>query len=658
MSEKGSPVKLNSKGPVFPSSIQFLSSILQEFPDFISIVDTEYRIVFSNWKGSAGSESPGTRKRSRHCYEVYCPGRTTQCEDCHMKEVFRTGKPLITEKVFPRTGSVEVHAFPLFDDHGNLVMACEYHRNISERRRAEDALRKANRMLQAIIDASPLATVAVDNELNVTLWNPAAEKMFDWKKEEVIGKRYPTVPPELQDELQKNLLCLNEGEIRREYETRRMRKDGSIIDVTLSLAPMQNSAGIPIGLVAIMADITLRKQEQQALRESEASYRTIFDAANDAHFVFDAEDATILDVNLKMCEMYGFENREEALRHNVEEMMAGYPPYTLNDLLPRIWKAKDGRSQTFEWLAKHTSGRLFWMEVVMKGVIISGEYKVLAVVRDTMERKAAEEENRRMQETLLQANKMAAIGTLASGIAHEINNPNNFILSNAQFLSDNWSDIDRILTSYAKENGEFFISRMCYSEAGPIISKMLKSLTEGAQRIKGIVTGLKDFSRKEKATLDQTVDVNKVIEAAVSMLQNQIKKHTDYFCCSLGRDLPPVKGNFRQLEQIVVNLTLNALESLPSRDCGVYIATTYSRFLGKIVIRVQDEGVGMSEDVQRTIFDPFFTTKLDSGGTGLGLSICFSIVKEHNGMIICESKPGFGTTFFVRIPVIESEKRR
>jgi signal transduction histidine kinase len=126
----------------------------------------------------------------------------------------------------------------------------------------------------------------------------------------------------------------------------------------------------------------------------------------------------------------------------------------------------------------------------------------------------------------------------------------------------------------------------------------------------------------------------------------------------LGEDLPPVKGNFRQLEQIVVNLTLNALESLPSRECGVYIATTYSRFLGKIVIKVQDEGGGMTEDVQKSIFDPFFTTKLGSGGTGLGLSICFSIVKEHNGMILCESKPGEGTTFLVRIPVIESEKRR
>ena len=100
----------------------------------------------------------------------------------------------------------------------------------------------------------------------------------------------------------------------------------------------------------------------------------------------------------------------------------------------------------------------------MKGVFIGGEYKVLAVVRDVTERKAVEEENRKMQEKLLHTDKMAAIGTLTSGIAHEINNPNNFILSNAQFLSDVWPDINRILTHYAEENGEFFLCKMRYSE--------------------------------------------------------------------------------------------------------------------------------------------------------------------------------------------------
>jgi signal transduction histidine kinase len=292
----------------------------------------------------------------------------------------------------------------------------------------------------------------------------------------------------------------------------------------------------------------------------------------------------------------------------------------------------------------------------MKGAVIGGEYRVLAVCRDIAERKAAEEENRKMQERLRQMDKMAAIGTLASGIAHEINNPNNFILSNAQFVSDIWPDINRILTRYAEENGEFFLGKLRFSEAGAYIPKMLDGLVDGSHRINGIVTGLKDFARQEKTRLDQTVDINKVIEAALSMLHNKIRKHTDRFQCILAENLPRVTGSFQQLEQVIVNLTMNALQSLHTRDAGIFISTSYVQSIGQIVIKVRDEGVGISEEVRQAIFDPFFTTKLDSGGTGLGLSICFTIVKEHGGIIECESETGRGSTFFVRLPVQQGRK--
>ena len=255
--------------------------------------------------------------------------------------------------------------------------------------------------------------------------------------------------------------------------------------------------------MAIFADIRERKRAQEALRESEANYRTIFDAANDATFVFDPENGAMLDVNLKMCEMYGY-TREQVLRLNVEDLSAGEPPYTYEDVLRKIWKTRYDKSHLFEWLAKDSSGRLFWIEVNMKGAIIGGEYRVLAVCRDIAERKAAEEENRKMQERLRQMDKMAAIGTLASGIAHEINNPNNFILSNAQFISDIWPDINRILTHYAEENGEFYLGRLPLFGSGEFIPKMLDGLVEGSHRINGIVTGLKDFARQEKTRLDQS----------------------------------------------------------------------------------------------------------------------------------------------------------
>jgi len=648
----------NKKKRSFSSSQQLFRSILQAIPDLVSVVDRNFRIVFSNLRGEYEDVSPKMlrKKPPPYCYELYHPDRKSFCEQCHVQEVFATGKSVVTEKFQPKAGHVEIHSFPIFDEAGTVVMAGEYHRDINARRQAEDALREKNQVLEEIINASPLAIIALDYKINLTLWNPAAERMFGWTKEEVLGKPYPIVSEDRHGELLENIRSLNEGESCRFLETQRMHKDGTLIDVSLNTAPMLNLNGRTIGYMAIMADIRERKQAQEALRESEANYRTIFDAANDGTFVFDPENGDMLDVNRKMCEMYGY-TREEVLRLNVEALSAGKTPYTYEDVMKMIRKTKRENSHLFEWLAKDSSGRLFWIEVNMKGAVIGGEYKVLAVVRDISERKIAEEENRKMQERLRQMDKMAAIGTLASGIAHEINNPNNFILSNAQFISDIWPDFSRILSRYAEEHGEFYLGKLRFSEASAFIPKMLDGLVEGSHRINAIVTSLKDFARQEKTRLDQSVDVNKVIDAALTMLRSQIRKHTDRFQCILAENLPVVTGNFRQLEQVIVNLTMNALQSLPDKKCGVFISTSYAESIDQIIIKVSDEGIGMSREIQNAIFDPFFTTKLDSGGTGLGLSICFSIVKEHGGIIECESERGKGSTFLIRLPVRKSRKK-
>lgn len=637
-------------GKPFSASKELLQKILQAIPALVSVIDRDYRIVFSNWRGGYEYVPPKQRKKGVHCFEAYYPGSTAKCDVCHIDQVFAGGNPLITEKCNPRVGHLEVHAFPIFGEDGEILMAGEYLLNITARRQAEESLLEANQKLEQIINASPLAIIALDREVNLTLWNPAAEEMFGWKKEEVLGRPYPIIPEGRMDEVMGNIRSLNEGKSVRGMETCRMHRDGTLIDVSLFTAPMLGHEGSTIGYMAIFADIRERKRAQEALRESEANYRTIFDAANDATFVFDPENGDMLDVNRKMCEMYGY-TRDEVLRLNVEALSAGVTPYTYDDVLRKIWKTRYDKSHMFEWLAKDSSGRLFWVEVNMKGAVIGGEYRVLAVVRDVTERKAAEEENLKMQERLRQMDKMAAIGTLASGIAHEINNPNNFILSNSQFMADIWPDINRILSHYAEENGEFFLGRLPFSEAGRFIPKMLDGLVEGSHRINGIVTGLKDFARQEKCSLDQQVHINKVVEAAMFMLQNQIRKHTDGFQCILAENLPPVTGSFQQLEQVVVNLLMNALQALPGRERGVIVTTSYVQSIGEVIIKIRDEGVGIPDEARDAIFDPFFTTKLDTGGTGLGLSICFSIVKEHGGIIECESEQGKGSTFLVRLPV-------
>jgi len=528
-------------------------------------------------------------------------------------------------------------------------------RNINEWPRAEDAFSEKSQMLEAIINAPQLAIIGLNFDLNLLLWNKGAEKMFGWLKDEVLGKPCPTIPEVLMVEAKQIVSRLNNGELSFDLETLRLHKDGTLIDVSLSIAPMLNCDGTPVGYVVVYSDIRERKQAQLSLQESEENYRTIFNSANDATLVFDPADGAMLDVNLKMCEMYGY-SREQVLQLNVEDLSTGEPPYTYDDVLRKIWKTRYDKSHLFEWLAKDSSGRLFWIEVNMKGAVIGGEYKVLAVCRDITERKAAEEKNRKMQERLRQVDKMAAIGTLASGIAHEINNPNNFILVNAQFISDVWPDINQILTNYAEEHGDYCLGELHFSEVGVFIPQLLNGLMEGSHRINGIVTGLKNFARKEKTLLDQTVDFNKVIEAALSLLHNEIRKHTDKFQCILAENLPTVTGSFQQLEQVIVNLTMNALQALRDRGKGVFLSTSYAQSLGEVIFKVRDEGVGMPDEVRQAIFDPFYTTKYDTGGTGLGLSICFSIVKEHGGIIECESEPERGSTFYVRLPVQLSDK--
>ncbi|TLN10742.1 PAS domain S-box protein, partial [bacterium] len=364
-------------------------------------VDRDMRIVFSNWHGGYEYVPHEVRSRHPHCFDAYYPGQGEPCKPCHLQEVFRTGKPVIREKHNPGIGDLEVHAFPVFDDGGNIVMAAEYLRDITSRRRAENALRQANHVLEAIINASPLAIVALDQELNLTLWNDAAETMFGWKKDEILFKPYPIIPEDRLEEVMENIRGLNRGEVRRSVETCRKRRDGSLVDVSLSTASLRDQQGGNIGYMAIMADISERKLNQQALRESEANYRAIFDAANDAIFVLDVENGAILDVNRKLCEMYGY-TQEEVLLLKIEDLSSGKTPYTQENAVREIRKARGNKSHLFEWMARDSSGRLFWVEVNMKGAVIGGDYRALAVVRDITERKQSLEALRESEERFRQ----------------------------------------------------------------------------------------------------------------------------------------------------------------------------------------------------------------------------------------------------------------
>ncbi len=180
---------------------------------------------------------------------------------------------------------------------------------------------------------------------------------------------------------------------------------------------------------------------------------------------------------------------------------------------------------------------------------------------------------------------------------------------------------------------------------------MIADITQNSERIKKIVENLKHMAKQDKGELNQDVDVQAVLEAAMMILHNQILKHTDSCTLDVKDDLPALRGNIQQLEQVFINVLLNALQALPDRTHGIHVQVDMNSEDECMTILVRDEGAGIPERDLGRISEPFFTTRTETGGTGLGLSISNAIIERHSGQIKFKSKLGEGTTVTIKLPV-------
>jgi len=292
--------------------------------------------------------------------------------------------------------------------------------------------------------------------------------------------------------------------------------------------------------------------------------------------------------------------------------------------------------EELEWRVKERTAELLAVNERLRAVII--------------ERKRQEEEARKHQERLFHAAKMVSLGTLVSGVAHEINNPCTFIMSNAPILEKVWKSIVPILDEYCSKQGDFPIGNLSYKEMRDTIPALFLGILEGAQRIKRIVLELTDFARQKPPELTEWVDINVVVGSALTLLANLIKNKTDRFSVDYGKDIPPFRGSSQRIEQVVINLVVNACQSLRGAKESIAVSTSYDRAAGLILLEVRDEGIGICEEDLPHICDPFFTTKRDLNGTGLGLSISSRIIDDHGGTITFHSSRGKGATVIVTLP--------
>ena len=263
----------------------------------------------------------------------------------------------------------------------------------------------------------------------------------------------------------------------------------------------------------------------------------------------------------------------------------------------------------------------------------------------------------RMRQEAERGGRLASLGQLAAGVAHEINNPNALTLHNVPMLQEAWEDMRRILDEVQAEKGDFTLGRLPYSRLRDQIPRMYEQILEGSRRIRGIVEDLKDFVRQGDLSVLEPVDLNAVVQFAVRLAANTIKVSTDHFAVNYTEALPPFMGAPQRIEQVVVNLIMNACQSLPDRSRAVRVETSYDSSQHRSMVRVTDEGSGIEEENLSHILEPYFTTKRQQGGTGRGLSIAARIVREHQGELTFDSTPGQGTVVTIAFPVSKEPPR-
>lgn len=443
------------------------------------------------------------------------------------------------------------------------------------------------------------------------------------------------------------------GEEQQPLEHRILHRDGSMRWLKSTIALNKNEHGGLISYDGLITNISVRKSAEEALRESEQRYKRLLNSVTGyIYHVRVANGIAVATTHGPGCvAVTGYSSEEfEADKELWYRMVYEDDRQTV---IERAKRALLGEAvPTLKHRIIHKNGSVRWVRntIVLRkdanGTVVSYD----GLVSDYTERKKAEELNEIQRQQLVQADKLASLGTLVAGVAHEINNPNNYILLNAKFLSRGWREVKPILDDYAARNGDFILAGLPYSQMYGKISQLFAGLIDGSKRIQKIVQSLKDFARDNRGSANELVDINQVVESAITIVNTLIKKSTDEFSLALGENLPRLRGNAQQLAQVIINLVTNSCQALRHKEARLGIETMHDAEKNNVVVRVSDEGIGLSEADLKHIFDPFFTTKRDSGGTGLGLSISYRIIKDHGGDLKLRSQLGRGTTATVALP--------
>ena len=459
--------------------------------------------------------------------------------------------------------------------------------------------------------------------------NPAGAELLGYSVAELKGRNLteldPRNAPEQIDLRFKHLLAHGSAF----FETQHRRKDGRLVDVEVSARRLPVEEG---GFVAFVRDISQRKQAEKELMEAQERFRTAFLTSPDASCINRLSDGSYLEVNEGFLADMGY-NREEVIGKSTQALNIWVNLEDRKKLLAGL--EKDGYYYNLEAQFRRKDGTISTGLMSARVIRMGGEPHLISVTRDINKMREVEREQTRLREQLQQAQKMDALGTLASGIAHDFNNILAAIMGYAELAQDELPDDHPIAQDIAE-------------------------ITKATARAKKLIRQILTFSRK-KETNQRPISLNKTISDFYAILKRTMPKMMD-LDLRLDGELPPIKADPQQIEQILLNLATNAQDAMGETGsivittraasvhkklcsaCGQYFSGEYA------VLSVRDTGAGISPEIRKKIFEPFFTTKEIGKGTGLGLATVFGIVANHGGHIECTSREGDGTSFDIYLP--------
>ncbi|MEW6417011.1 MAG: PAS domain-containing protein [Nitrospirota bacterium] len=571
---------------------------------------------------------------------------------------------------------------PVQDEKGNIIGILGIFWDITERKRMEEALKGSYEFIKTVLDNINDAISIIDvHDLRIVAVNRAFLKESGLEEKDIIGKKCHEIthhrhdrctPP---DDICPLTDAVKAGEPK-VVEHVHYSKDGEKIYVEVSALPIKDNNGNVIQVVHVSRDITERKRTEDMLLQGQEEMKILNESIEITNMALDKErnelqiaiDGISLYIqqvvakkdlsvrcsnpNLKRCYEIMQCAKKDCPCYGKEEMRCWQVAGTYcGGKVQGVFAEKFGNCVECPVFKFATSDPVYQIGEHFNNMMHILDLKNRELENAYTQLKAA-------QSQILQQEKMASIGQLAAGVAHEINNPIGFISSNlgtldkyvirlSEFIDAQSEFIEALNVKEALEKLKERRKKLKLDYITQDIKELINESLEGAERVKKIVQDLKSFSRVDEADYKHA-DINECLESTINIVWNELK-----YKVTLRKeygDIPMTKCNPGQLNQVFMNILVNAAQAIEKQ--GEIIVKTWHDN-GYINVSISDTGCGIPEDKLSKIFDPFFTTKEAGKGTGLGLSITYDIVKKHNGEITVQSEVGKGTTFNVLIPVVE-----